>query len=261
MAIDELEARVRSRMPLDARVGTRVRAAQALDGHEIEVIYRIDRKGQRVINYFCDGARMSRVILLTLLCPEAAVPASQGGAAALGSVHRQAAAAGARARDAAAPGAADGGSSGRRRRAPLRGSPGFVRVPDTVPDGRPRARAAAQDGLGLVRRRHLGGRRPVDRQAGRHLSAPLRVTCRRAAVARDESGKHLGAAQPLPLSDNGKLAVVRAMRWTASPSGDAPDCGRPQLGPSASPCPCDGDLRKWTVQARRCARASHTRRM
>ncbi len=74
MAIDELEARVRSRMPLDARVGTRVRAVQALNGHEIEVIYRIDRKGQRVINYFCDGARMSRVILLMLLCPEAACP-------------------------------------------------------------------------------------------------------------------------------------------------------------------------------------------
>ena len=150
MAIDELEARVRSRMPLDARVGTRVRAVQALNGHEIEVIYRIDRKGQRVINYFCDGARMSRVILLMLLCPEAACP--QAKAVRLRWVSSSASrAAGARARDAAAPGAADGGGSGRRRRAPLCGSPGFVRVPDTVPDGRPRARAAAQDGLGLVR--------------------------------------------------------------------------------------------------------------
>jgi hypothetical protein len=72
MAIDELEARVRSRMPLDARVGTRMRALEVLDGHEIEVIYRIDRKGQRIINYFCDGARMSRATLLMLLCPEAA---------------------------------------------------------------------------------------------------------------------------------------------------------------------------------------------
>jgi hypothetical protein len=74
MAIDELEARVRGRMPLDARVGTRVCAAQVLSGHEIEVTYRIDRKGQRTINYFCDGARMPRATLLMLLCPEAACP-------------------------------------------------------------------------------------------------------------------------------------------------------------------------------------------
>jgi hypothetical protein len=74
MVIDELEARVRGRLPLDARVGARVRAAEVLDGHEVEVIYRIDRKGQRVINHFCDGARMSRATLSMLLCPEAACP-------------------------------------------------------------------------------------------------------------------------------------------------------------------------------------------
>ena len=74
MVIDELEARVRSRLPLDACAGARVRAAEVLDGHEIEVIYRIDRKGQRIINYFCDGARMSRATLLVLLCREAACP-------------------------------------------------------------------------------------------------------------------------------------------------------------------------------------------
>jgi hypothetical protein len=72
MVIDELEARVRGRLPLGARAGTRVRAAEALRGHEIEVVYRIDRREQRVINHFCDGARMSRATLLTLLCPEAA---------------------------------------------------------------------------------------------------------------------------------------------------------------------------------------------
>ncbi|HEY2979175.1 MAG TPA: hypothetical protein VGJ35_14530, partial [Burkholderiaceae bacterium] len=78
MAIAELEARVRGRLPLDARAGTRVCAAEALDGHQIEVIYRIDRKGRRVINYFCDGARMSRATLLMLLCREAACPQAQG---------------------------------------------------------------------------------------------------------------------------------------------------------------------------------------
>ena len=77
MAIDELEARVRGRLPLDARAGTRVRAAKKLDGHEIEVTYRIDGKGQRIINYFCDGARMPRATLLTLLCREAACPQAQ----------------------------------------------------------------------------------------------------------------------------------------------------------------------------------------
>lgn len=74
MVIDELEARVRGRLPLDARAGTRVCAGEAQQGHEIEVVYRIDRKGQRIINYFCDGARMPRATLLTLLCPEAACP-------------------------------------------------------------------------------------------------------------------------------------------------------------------------------------------
>lgn len=74
MVIDELEARARGRLPLDARAGTRVRAAEVMDGHEVAVIYRIDRKGRRVINYFCDGARMSRATLLMLLCCEAACP-------------------------------------------------------------------------------------------------------------------------------------------------------------------------------------------
>jgi hypothetical protein len=77
MVIDELEARVRGRLPLDARAGTRVRVTEALHGHEIEVVYRIDRKGQRVMNYFCDGARLSRATLLTLLCPEAACTEAQ----------------------------------------------------------------------------------------------------------------------------------------------------------------------------------------
>jgi hypothetical protein len=74
MAIAELEARVRGRLPLDACAGVRVSATEVLDGHDVEVTYRIDRKGQRVINYFCDGARMSRATLLMLLCPEAACP-------------------------------------------------------------------------------------------------------------------------------------------------------------------------------------------
>lgn len=77
MAIDALEARVRGRLRLDARVGARVGATEVLDGHDIEVIYRIDRKGRRVINYFCDGARMPRATLLMLLCPEAACPQSK----------------------------------------------------------------------------------------------------------------------------------------------------------------------------------------
>jgi len=41
------------------------------------VVYRIDRKGQRVINYFCDGARMSRATLLMLMCRETACPQVQ----------------------------------------------------------------------------------------------------------------------------------------------------------------------------------------
>jgi hypothetical protein len=77
MTIDQLEARVRARLPLDARPGTRVRAVEALDGHAIEVVYRIDRKGQRAINYFCDGARMSRATLLMLMCRETACPQVQ----------------------------------------------------------------------------------------------------------------------------------------------------------------------------------------
>jgi hypothetical protein len=74
MVIDELEARVRGELPRGARAGTRARAAKVLGGHEVEVIYRINRKGECVINYYCDGARMERGTLLMLLCTEAACP-------------------------------------------------------------------------------------------------------------------------------------------------------------------------------------------
>jgi hypothetical protein len=77
LVIDELEARARGRLPLGAAVGARARAAEVLNGHEIEVVYRIDRKSRRVINYFYDGARMARETLLMLLCTETACPQAQ----------------------------------------------------------------------------------------------------------------------------------------------------------------------------------------
>lgn len=74
MALEALEAHLQKTLPTTARVGARVRGTLKLQGHEVEVVLRIDRNGRRVFNHHCDGTRMPRPTLLHLLCPETACP-------------------------------------------------------------------------------------------------------------------------------------------------------------------------------------------
>jgi len=77
MVIEQLEAQVRAELPANALAGARARAAVVRDGQEIEVVYRVDRNGKRVLNYSYAGARMERQVLLMLLCTEGACPKAQ----------------------------------------------------------------------------------------------------------------------------------------------------------------------------------------
>ncbi len=77
MVIEQLEAQLRVELPDNARAGARVRVAAVHEGQEIEVVYRVDRNGKRVFNYYCAGVRMERRTLLMLLCSEGACPKAQ----------------------------------------------------------------------------------------------------------------------------------------------------------------------------------------
>lgn len=74
MVIEQLEAQVRAELPDDARAGARARVAVVHEGQEFEVVYRVDRNGKRVFNYYCAGVRMERRTLLMRLCTEGACP-------------------------------------------------------------------------------------------------------------------------------------------------------------------------------------------
>ena len=63
---------MRPELPADARVGARARVAVVRYRQEIGVIYRVDRNGKRVFNYYYAGVRMERRNLLMLMCTEAA---------------------------------------------------------------------------------------------------------------------------------------------------------------------------------------------
>jgi hypothetical protein len=72
--IDEVERKV----PPGAPFGTRWKAVAQVDGPEgpmrVEVAARIDDKGRRREQYFCEGVRLDRHVLLRLTCPERECP-------------------------------------------------------------------------------------------------------------------------------------------------------------------------------------------
>jgi hypothetical protein len=74
MSIHELIAELGLRVPERAPVGTRHRAsrrvATSLGCHEVVLDVRIDAKGRRREQYFCDGARLTQPVLLRLTCAE-----------------------------------------------------------------------------------------------------------------------------------------------------------------------------------------------
>jgi hypothetical protein len=75
MGVRELIAEVERRVPEGAPIGTRHRASSRITTsrgcHEVAVDVRIDRKGRRREQYFCDGARVPGHVLLRLTCAEA----------------------------------------------------------------------------------------------------------------------------------------------------------------------------------------------
>jgi hypothetical protein len=77
VVIEPLEIQACARLPMDAPIGASVNAAATAGGHRIEVVLRVDRHGNRVYTYMCDGARMARLTLAMLLCPETACPRGQ----------------------------------------------------------------------------------------------------------------------------------------------------------------------------------------
>ncbi|MBK6866147.1 MAG: hypothetical protein IPG91_22870 [Ideonella sp.] len=176
MVIEQLEAQVRVELPDNARAGARVRVAAVHEGQEIEVVYRVDRNGKRVFNYYCAGVRMERRTLLMLLCSEGACPKAQ-------EVQQ---------RWRAFNGHAD--RPARSRVAPLRVLPLMEEVPveaaghrcvarpasfeclTSVPGWRTCARTAAQARLGPVRGWGLDRGRPVHRRRDRCIVAALSHT-------------------------------------------------------------------------------------
>ena len=73
-----LIAEVLGKMPATAPVGTRWKASalltQAQGAHTVSVAARVDPKGQRREQYWCDGLRVEKAVLLRLTCSETECP-------------------------------------------------------------------------------------------------------------------------------------------------------------------------------------------
>ena len=78
MNVHELVAEVEQRVPEDAPAGTRFQASGVVTtdhgAHLVVVAARIDMKGRRREQYFCDGTRLQRYVLLRLICAETECP-------------------------------------------------------------------------------------------------------------------------------------------------------------------------------------------
>jgi hypothetical protein len=77
MIVDQLEARARGRLPLDAGPGDRVRVSAQRGDDEIAVVYRVGPGGRLLLNHFFCGVRIERQALLMLLCDESACPQAE----------------------------------------------------------------------------------------------------------------------------------------------------------------------------------------
>ena len=78
MALMQLIDDVHTRVPAQAAPGTRARGearvSTANGSHEVAVAVRIDARGCRREQYWCDGVRLERHVLLRLTCPETECP-------------------------------------------------------------------------------------------------------------------------------------------------------------------------------------------
>lgn len=75
--IERLEQEAAAQLPAAAPMGAMVAVRGQHEGREIEVRFRVNRRGDRVYGYSYGGARMARSTLLLLTCPEAACQASR----------------------------------------------------------------------------------------------------------------------------------------------------------------------------------------
>lgn len=77
MIVDQLEARARGRLPLDADPGARVRVSAQRGDDEIAVVYRVGSGRHLMLSHFFCGVRIERQALLMLLCDEPACPQAE----------------------------------------------------------------------------------------------------------------------------------------------------------------------------------------
>lgn len=79
--VPELIAHIEHLVPEGAPFGTRAKASLPIDAPvgrlDVAVAARIDAKGGRRLQYWCDGIRVERHVLLRLTCPEGACPQSR----------------------------------------------------------------------------------------------------------------------------------------------------------------------------------------
>lgn len=77
MIVDQLEARARGRLPLDAEPGARARVSAQRGDDEIAVVYRVGPGRRLLLSHFFCGLRIDRQALLMLLCDESACPQAE----------------------------------------------------------------------------------------------------------------------------------------------------------------------------------------
>ena len=81
MTVPELLASLQRQVPPDAPTGTRWKGQAVVAGplgrHEVAAAARIDPQGRQREQFWCDGFRVERAVLLRLTCPEAECPQAQ----------------------------------------------------------------------------------------------------------------------------------------------------------------------------------------
>lgn len=93
MTVPELLASLQRQVPLDAPAGTRWKGQAVVAGplgrHEVAAAVRVDPQGRRREQFWCDGFRVERAVLLRLTCPEAECPQAERVRAQWAAFHRQ----------------------------------------------------------------------------------------------------------------------------------------------------------------------------
>lgn len=76
--IDEIERQLPGGSAFGTRWRTSARVVAGSAVHEVTIAARIDRQGRRREQFFCDGLRVDKAVLLRLTCPETECPHALG---------------------------------------------------------------------------------------------------------------------------------------------------------------------------------------